>query len=160
MTDFILIREGDFAGFKAARKALDELRTQLNTQIKSLEHELDRLESGFEGSGRIEIDPAKLGFGNGASDTPERESKLYKIGRARGQHSYSEVAWREVEKPEFTLDEGWRIVEPIIITKSDRGRDSFRRSLDRDERFTRVEKDDNEIWFRRRDANQMELQEA
>lgn len=156
MARFILIRQEEFEGFEAARDALRELRTQ----VKSLEHELDRLESSLEGSGSIEIDPGMLGLGNGASTTPEHESKLYKIGRARGQHSYSEVAWREIEQPEFTLDEGWETVEPIVITKSDRARDSFRRSLDRDERFTRVEKDDNEIWFRRRDANQMELQEG
>lgn len=149
MPKFVLVREEDLKALEDAREDLEEMRLLL----KSLDHSLTRL----QGTGRIEIDPEAFGLdaaGNGASDVEERS---YKIGRGEGKYTYADVAYKVVDRPEFPISRAWDKVEPVIVTTSKRARDSFRRSLDMDDRFKRIEKDDDDIWYRRIDEDQLNL---
>lgn len=84
-------------------------------------------------------------------EAPEPEEPLYVISRT-SKYSYADVVDREIEDEEFSLDDAWRRVKPLIESEAKRPRDSFRQSLDNDERFERVE-DRPGTWFRRREVN-------
>lgn len=84
----------------------------------------------------------------------EREEETepkYEISRT-STYSYADVADREIDAQEFSLQDAWRKIEPLIRTKAKRPRDSLRQSLDNDRRFERIE-DRPGTWFRRRDVD-------
>lgn len=82
---------------------------------------------------------------NGMSTTDVLE-KRFEIGP---RQSYADVVQRLVGEPVFSLDEAYETIRHRITTDSKRVRDGLRQSLDRDERFRRLEDDDGEIYYQR-----------
>lgn len=147
MANFVLVPEEDYEQLQEARK-----------ELARLQESLDRI---FSKSGRIEIEPSVIGGTGttGATGTNDDErQQQYPIGRKTNEYSYADVAWKEIDADQFTLDEGWEAVKDLVVTSSERARDSFRRSLDTDDRFARVATGGSEIVFRRRDPSQIELE--
>lgn len=88
--------------------------------------------------------------GPGAADRQASEAaylaRKYRI--VPGSFSYADVAWREIQDPEFELKDAWRRIEPLIYITSDRAFESFRRAMEKDERFQRIPERSG-WWFRR-----------
>lgn len=82
--------------------------------------------------------------------------KKYRISRSM---PYTRVVDEEVEENEFSLDEAWEIVRPLIETDAKRPRDGLRTALERDEKYERADRD-GEIWYRRIDPEQTKLTRA
>jgi len=74
-------------------------------------------------------------------------SGLYLI--RRGALSYADVVAREIPDLEFSFDDVAQRIEPLILIRSSRWRESLRRSLEKDERFERFEGLGSEERYRR-----------
>lgn len=59
----------------------------------------------------------------------------YRITR---RMTYADVVLRAVVREEFTADEAWQTIRPLIHEPPERARESMRRSLDNDPRFDRI----------------------
>jgi hypothetical protein len=82
-------------------------------------------------------DEARLGtvaWSRGA-DGPPGDAEKYRITR---RTTYADVVLREVPYEEFTAEEAWETIRPLIRQPPERGRESMRRSLENDARFERV----------------------
>jgi hypothetical protein len=71
----------------------------------------------------------------------------------RGVLSYADVVALEVPEDEFTPEEAWRRIEPLIYTRSSRAKESMRRALDLDDRFVKLRRDGIDLYRRKRAAN-------
>lgn len=144
MADYILVRRERIEALEAS---VNNLRTLLEQMMQETgTATLPDSEPPERPSGHI-VDRTP------PADTVRRNGK-YKIGRTEQTHSYADVVWREFKMPEFPLDEAWEAVKDIIDTDAKRPRDSFRQSLNNDERFRKVKRSDG-IWYQRVDMEQM-----
>lgn len=71
-------------------------------------------------------------------------AKKYNVGR--GAYSYADVVWKEISAERFYVEDAIQQIEPLIDTSSDRWKESFRRSIQNDERFQAL---DESGWFRK-----------
>lgn len=89
----------------------------------------------------------------GTSGTVDPEgTREYEIGLRNDQYGYDEVAALELDRDVFSLDWAWDRLEPLVQTDAKRPRDAFRQSLDRSDRFERVDRDEKGVWWRRVDG--------
>jgi hypothetical protein len=83
-----------------------------------------------------------------ASTVPEEEEDEDKVkddGKVNGRYlihrgslSYADVVAREIPDQEFGFEDVAKRIEPLIHIRSVRWRESFRRSLEKDDRFERI----------------------
>ncbi len=71
----------------------------------------------------------------GSTRRSPSDAGLYRITR---RMTYADVVLRAVVREEFTADEAWRTIRPLIHEPPERARESMRRSLDNDPRFDRI----------------------
>ena len=71
----------------------------------------------------------------GAGAAAPGEAGKYRITR---RTTYADIVLREVPYEEFTAEEAWATIRPLIRQRTERGRESMRRSLENDARFERV----------------------
>jgi hypothetical protein len=85
----------------------------------------------------------------GAEAPPLPPGKKYHV-RKGGTERYPDIALAEIPNDVFDAEDEWdHRIQPLVYTESPRARETFRRSLEKDERFERLTERDG-YWFRRR----------
>lgn len=92
--------------------------------------------------------PAAAAEESRVSEPTEVRRPRYTIKRG-GHPTYADVIWREVPLDEFSVEQAWEIISPLISARPEDWRRSLRRSLSREgeTRFEPVEGMND--WFRR-----------
>lgn len=103
---------------RAARQAIDQV-------IAAVE----RIDPFLPDDARLD---AKV---QGSTRRSPSDAGPYRITR---RMTYADVVLRAVVREEFTAEEAWRTIRPLIHDPPERARESMRRSLDNDPRFDRI----------------------
>lgn len=140
---------------------------QVQDAVDQLEEAVQQLQLTLEALDRRTIDLSELDFGGldsmiGSADKKEMpkswQQAKYTVGR--WEMTYADVAWEELEPGPFELDDAWEKIEPLIEPASggDTYKSSLKRSLTKDARFEKLDRDDG-TWFRKREQGELELEE-
>jgi hypothetical protein len=132
-----LVPESVFREFGAAVEDLYAVRQAVDTLLETWA----KLQSATR-----RLDPGESAR---YADEIEDQVAIYEISK---KVSYADVVAREVRVPEFSAEEAWGIIKPLIKAPSDRGRESLRRSLDNDLRYMRVKTPNGDRYRRRADT--------
>lgn len=119
-----------------SRRQLEELRS-------AVEFVQELYESLLQNAGTVSFPTPPANLIAPTSNGSPGARKKYTVGR--GAYSYADVVWKEVEDDTFLLEDVIDQVESLIETTSERWRDSFRRSVLNDERFSTI--DGAPGWF-------------